>query len=79
MTPFMADGDERKIVKTLALGFLSLLLYAALFLNEESVLQLSTLGGWYALVPVAIAFVFSVAHGAFTGHFWDVLGVKARK
>jgi hypothetical protein len=30
-------------------------------------------------VPVAMAFLFSLVHGAFTGHFWDVLGIKARK
>ena len=31
---------------------------------------------WY--LPVLTAFAFSIAHGAFTGYFWDVLGVRAR-
>ena len=79
MAPDTGTGAERKIVKTLALGVLTLLLYAGLLLAGDRVLQLSALGGWYFLVPVMIAFTFSFAHGAFTGHFWDLLGVKARK
>ena len=79
MAPITAAGAENKAVKTVALGVLNLLLYAGLFLMEERVLHVSALGGWYVLFPVAIAFIFSLAHGAFTGHFWDLLGVKARK
>jgi hypothetical protein len=33
----------------------------------------------YALVPIGIAIVFSLVHGAFTGHFWDLLGLRAKK
>ena len=29
-------------------------------------------------VPILLALVFSFVHGAFTSHFWDVLGVKAK-
>jgi hypothetical protein len=79
MTPGASASTERKFVRTLALGVLTLLLYGGLFLAEDLVLQLSALGGWYFLVPVTIAFAFSLAHGAFTGHFWDQLGVKAKK
>lgn len=32
---------------------------------------------WHVLVPILIAFAISVAHGAFTGLFWDVMGLKA--
>lgn len=28
-------------------------------------------------VPIAIAFLLSFVHGAFTGLFWDVIGLKA--
>ncbi|MEO1766087.1 hypothetical protein [Thiobacter aerophilum] len=31
------------------------------------------------LVPIVVAFVMSYAHGAFTGMFWDSLGLKAAK
>ena len=33
----------------------------------------------YALVPLVIALVFSFVHGAFTGRFWDLLGLRAKK
>ena len=79
MARVAAVGAERKTARTLALGVLTLLLYVSLFLMEDLVLHVSALGGWYVLIPIAIAFVFSLAHGAFTGYFWDVLGVKARK
>lgn len=35
--------------------------------------------GWFVLVPILIAFAMSYVHGAFTGLFWDVLGLKAKK
>ncbi|TAK39327.1 MAG: hypothetical protein EPO29_11000 [Betaproteobacteria bacterium] len=79
MAPVTAAGVEKKISKTLALGVLTLTLYAGLFLMEDRVLGLSALGGWHGLIAVAIAFIFSLAHGAFTGYFWDLLGVKAKK
>ena len=79
MARVAAAGAGRKTARTLALGFLTLLLYASLFLMEDLVLHVSALGGWYGFIPVAIAFIFSLSHGAFTGYFWDVLGVKARK
>lgn len=35
-------------------------------------------GHWYhALVPILIAFAISYTHGAFTGLFWDSMGLKA--
>jgi hypothetical protein len=34
--------------------------------------------GLYPLLPVVTALVFSIFHGAFTGYFWDVLGVTAK-
>lgn len=34
---------------------------------------------WYVLIPIAMAFAVSYAHGNFTSLFWDVLGLKAKK
>lgn len=37
-----------------------------------------TEGHWLrALVPILIALAISYAHGAFTGRFWDSMGLKA--
>lgn len=32
---------------------------------------------WHVLIPIAIAFAVSYAHGAFTGLFWEMMGLKA--
>jgi hypothetical protein len=74
-----ATGSERQITRTVVLGIVTLLLYLGLFLFERPLLELSSRGGWYFLAPVAIAFAFSLVHGAFTGYFWDVLGIRAKK
>ncbi len=31
------------------------------------------------LIPIIISFILSYFHGAFTSHFWDALGLKAKK
>jgi hypothetical protein len=45
---------------------------------EAPILNWSKQGGWYFIVPVIIAFIFSLVYGAFVSHFWDMLGVKAK-
>lgn len=34
---------------------------------------------WYVFAPIALAFALSYTHGIFTGLFWDVVGLKAKK
>lgn len=72
-------GAGKQLVQTVVYGLVTLLLYSLLYVFEDSVLGLSSRGGWYFIFPVTIAFVFSFVHGTFTGRFWDVLGIKARK
>ena len=78
-----AGRSPRALIITLALGAASAGLYFVLFLFSDQLpaLAAATRQGekWYALVPLAIAMVFSFVHGAFTGHFWDVLGLRAKK
>lgn len=71
-----ASGSQN--LRTIALGAVSLALYLLLFTNERAVLELSLAGGWGFMVPITIAFAFSFIHGAFTGGFWDMLGLKAQ-
>ena len=63
---------------TLLFGLASGMLYFLLYWFEDLILEWSKRGGGYFLVPIAIAFTFSLVHGKFTGHFWDLLGVKAK-
>lgn len=78
-----AGRSPRALIVTLALGAASAGLYFLLFLfgDQLPALAAATRQGdkLYALVPLAIAMVFSFVHGAFTGHFWDLLGLRAKK
>jgi hypothetical protein len=61
-------------------GAASALCYTLLFAYQKEVMAAFTrTDGWYPVLPVLTAFVFSFAHGAFTGYFWEVLGVTARQ
>lgn len=63
--------------KTAAWGIATAALYAAVFLNSGTVMQYFTLGGWYAALPIVTVFAFSLVHGAFSHHVWEVLGIRA--
>lgn len=64
-------------------GILSLGLYFLLFLFNDDIRQMAeaTSRGDKSLfyIPIIIALVFSLVHGAFTGYFWEALGVTAKK
>ena len=77
----MAPSSTKKkpVTKMLVTGLLSIALYAVLFSNQDFVSNTFTRGGLYALLPFGTALIFSFVHGAFTGHFWTVLGVEASK
>lgn len=67
-----------RFAKALVLGILSGGLYVGLFANEQTVLSWSIGHSLSFLVPLTIAFVFSFVHGAFTGAFWDAIGIKPK-
>jgi len=72
--------EKRKPVgATIGYGVLTVALYAAVFTHSDTVMQFFTKGGWYAALPIATVFVFSFAHGHFSGHLWSLLGVEAMK
>jgi drug/metabolite transporter superfamily protein YnfA len=77
----MAASSVKKkpVVKMLVMGALSLALYAALLTHQDLVNSTFGRGGWYAVLLIVTAFVFSFVHGAFTGDFWTVLGIEAAK
>ncbi len=64
-------------------GGLSLGLYILLFAFNDEIRHMAeaTSRGDKTLffVPIIIALVFSLVHGAFTGYFWEALGLKAKK
>ena len=75
----MDDGASKPWGKLIATGIVTAMLYTLLFAFEKDVMATFTrTDGLYPLLPIAAAFAFSLSHGAFTGYFWEALGVKAR-
>ncbi|MBI3570116.1 MAG: hypothetical protein HY082_03295 [Gammaproteobacteria bacterium] len=64
------------------LGALSLALYALLYQFCDELVQMAeaTRRGDknFFPVPIVLSLTFSLVHGAFTGHFWDMLGFKPK-
>lgn len=71
------------VARAAILGLLSAALYTALLLNSEALNAYAAAARHgehiYSIIPIVIAFVFSLVHGAFTGQFWDAIGLKAKK
>jgi hypothetical protein len=79
MTDPGPHGGGKMITRVAIYGFISLVLYFLLYFFEDAILEFTSRGGWFFIAPVVIAFVFSYFHGSFTSHFWDALGIKAKK
>ncbi len=79
MTDPSVNSAGKPVTRAVLYGLASLLLYFLLYFFEDSILAFTTRGGWYFIAPVIVAFIFSYAHGTFTAHFWDLLGIKAKK
>jgi hypothetical protein len=73
------SGKKRVLASTIGYGAASAALYAAVFMNSDTVMQYFTKGGMYAALPVATVFFFSFAHGAFASNLWSLLGIEAMK
>jgi len=72
----------KKYRPAISFGVVSVALYSLLYFFSTDLTHLaqdSHTGQktWFFL-PIVIALIFSVIHGSFTSHFWDVLGVKAK-
>ena len=74
-------SDKRKAAgrKATVYGIAVVILYALLLTHQDFISTHFARGSWYALLPIITAFIFSFAHGKFTGSFWSVLGIEASK
>jgi hypothetical protein len=76
----MQSSNKKKPWASAAIwGGISIILYAALLLYQDTVIDYFGRGGLFALLPIAVAFLFSYVHGSFTGSFWSVIGIEASK
>lgn len=74
-----AYRKKKPIGKMVLFGAMSLGAYALLLSNMKLVTDTFTLGGWYAVLPVGTAFLFSFVHGAFASNLLSVLGLEPKK
>jgi hypothetical protein len=76
----MPAGRSGVVARAIAYGIASVALYVLLFDYADETVEFArrTREGehWLFLVPIAIAFAFSIVHGAFTGAFWAAVGLK---
>lgn len=74
---------RRETKVALGLGLLSGFLYYMLYLFAGDIRHLAEMTNQgqrsYFLVPIVIAFIFSVVHGLFTDRFWEAMGLKAKR
>jgi hypothetical protein len=73
------SSKKKPVGKMIVMGLISIALYTYLLTSQDQVNSTFAKGGWYALLPIITAFVFSFVHGSFTGDFWTVLGIEAAK
>jgi hypothetical protein len=78
----MSENTSNKgkpIAGTIGYGMISAALYAAVFMNADTIMHYFTKGGWYAALPIAAVFIISFAHSSFAGNLWSLLGIEAAK
>lgn len=68
---------SRPIKRAVLWGIVSLAAYLLIFLNQDTITQYFTRGGFMAAVVVITAISFSIVHGTFAHHILDILGIEA--
>lgn len=75
----MANKND-SVGKMMLYGVGSVALYLLLFSYADLTVEWAQLTREghkaYFLIPIVIPFIFSIVHGAFTGYFWDAIGMK---
>jgi hypothetical protein len=74
-----SKSKRKPIGKMVLFGICSTIIYIALLQYQGLVTAYFTRGALYAILPIAGAFAISYIHGHFTGYFWSVGGVEAKK
>ncbi len=72
-------STKKPVGKMVLFGICSAIIFGATLSYQGFITAYFTRGAMYALLPIAGAFAISYVHGHFTGYFWTVLGIEARK
>jgi uncharacterized membrane protein (DUF485 family) len=65
-------------LKTIGLGILSTIIYAAVFFNVDVVMKYFTRGGVFSILPIVTVFAVSFVYGSFASSLWSMLGIDAK-
>jgi ABC-type transport system involved in multi-copper enzyme maturation permease subunit len=79
MTANYSKSKKKPVGKMVLFGICSVIIYGAVLSYQSIITGYFTRGALYAALPIAGAFVLSYVHGHFTGYFWSVLGIEAKK
>jgi len=71
------DNQARPVRQAIFWGIISLAAYLLVFLNQQTVTHYFTQGGFYAVLVVITALMFSFIHGAFANYVLEALGIRA--
>jgi hypothetical protein len=79
MTADSSSSKKKPVGKLIVFGICSAIIYGTILSCQGLITAYFTRGALYAALPIAGAFTLSYVHGHFTGYFWSVLGIEARK
>ncbi|MCL6634404.1 MAG: hypothetical protein K6T29_01375 [Peptococcaceae bacterium] len=60
-------------------GIISLSAYLVVFMNQKTVTDYFSRGGYFAALVLATAFLFSFVHGTFASYLVEAMGFRAVK
>ncbi|MFZ5634645.1 MAG: hypothetical protein ACOY40_17595 [Bacillota bacterium] len=69
-------GQAKVVGQAVLWGIFSLVLYLIVFLNQQTVTEIFTRGGFYAVPVILTALFFSFVHGVFANYFIEAMGFK---
>ena len=75
----IAMAKKNTVAKVIGYGAGTAALYAAIFMNADTVMHYCAKGGVFAALPILTVFAFSFVHGAFSSNVWSLAGIEAMK
>jgi len=68
----------KTLLRAILFGAVSIALYLLVFLNQDTITEYFSRGGFYAVVVVLTAIVFSLIHGTFANYVLELIGIRAK-
>jgi len=68
----------KTLIRAVLFGGASISLYLLVFLNQDTITEYFSKGGFYAIVVVLTALGFSLIHGTFANYVLELIGIRAK-